>query len=569
MARGVTIDDDDDDDDEASSSMVEAVVVIVRKKDRGGGLLVRHLAEDERQRARIEAAGRAVRLVTTAARVALDYQLAPAAADPTASAWRRELDEATGEQEAAGLAVSRARTPEERSAGAARAADARARIVRATAELSAAEPGGENPLHERNARRLLRMVRQNGGVYLKIAQHAAQLDYLIPKEYIAHFEKCLDDSPTSSYANVERVLREEGVSLEALEPEPIASGSLAQVHRANFGGRQVAVKVQHLGLRETSRGDVEAVAAVVRLASRLFPDFKLGWLVDEIAPHLAVELDFRQEARNCRRAAAHFASWRRVVVPEVLHATERVLVMSFESGVNATDVAAKQPNRPRSSLRRVARTVAAAFAAQTFRHGFVHCDPHGANVLVRDDDAIVLLDHGLYRHLDDDFRLTYARLWRALVLADVKAIELHARRLGVGDAYPLFAAMLTRKTWDQVANPDAALDMTPTNDALLQVYAQRYVKQITHVLDAAPRQLLLLLKMSDCLRRLDSAMLGNHHSDGHDPSLFTLHACLDALHAHDRDHLTYARVKLSVWLFQLKKRMFKLAWWVLPSALLN
>jgi aarF domain-containing kinase len=42
---------------------------------------------------------------------------------------------------------------------------------------------------------------------------------------------------------------------------------------------------------------------------------------------------------------------------------------------------------------------------------------------------LVLLDHGLYRELSPEFRLTYCRLWRALVLADVEGIKYHGAQI--------------------------------------------------------------------------------------------------------------------------------------------
>lgn len=63
-----------------------------------------------------------------------------------------------------------------------------------------------------------------------------------------------------------------------------------------------------------------------------------------------------------------------------------------------------------------------------FRHGSVHCDPHGANVLVRPHPEarkgsgrpqLVLLDHGLYRELTEKFRVDHCRLWKAMVFKDI------------------------------------------------------------------------------------------------------------------------------------------------------
>jgi aarF domain-containing kinase len=44
----------------------------------------------------------------------------------------------------------------------------------------------------------------------------------------------------------------------------------------------------------------------------------------------------------------------------------------------------------------------------------------------------VLLDHGLYRSLDNDFRKNYTRLWQALVLGDLQGIEVMCKKLNAG-----------------------------------------------------------------------------------------------------------------------------------------
>jgi aarF domain-containing kinase len=80
--------------------------------------------------------------------------------------------------------------------------------------------------------------------------------------------------------------------------------------------------------------------------------------------------------------------------------------------------------------------ISSVFNAQVFLEGFVHCDPHPANVLIREKNGkpqMVLLDHGLYKQLDDDFRIRYALLWRSLMMADVQAIKEACRSLGVDE----------------------------------------------------------------------------------------------------------------------------------------
>ena len=206
------------------------------------------------------------------------------------------------------------------------AADAADALVRSRKDAQAsADTQMMANAHQRAADWLLWLARTNKGVYIKLAQHLAQLDYLLPDEYTRTLRGCFDDAPRSSYVQVRQVVTEElGVAPEEVfhtfDPVPIASASLAQVHVAYLkgadGGRgdKVAVKVQHHGLRETAEGDVDAVSAVVGILGWIFPNMPLWWLADEIAPYLPVELDFEQEAHHAARCRALYQHDHRIHV---------------------------------------------------------------------------------------------------------------------------------------------------------------------------------------------------------------------------------------------------------------
>jgi aarF domain-containing kinase len=275
-------------------------------------------------------------------------------------------------------------------------------------------------LHERNAERLLAMCVANGGLYVKLGQHLAQLDYIVPKAYTCALSRLFQHTKPSCIEDVIRVIEEDtghplGQSFAQFLPEPFASASLAQVHVAyeHGTGRKLAVKVQHARLREACASDIAAVRLAVDAAGWLFPgDFRLRWVVDELAPHLPLELDFANEAQNLRRCAAFLRESRdlqsRVALPEIVQhlSSSRVLTMTFEDGCSVTDTDALR--RMHLSPAAVANLLSETFCSLIFDGGFCHCDPHPGNVLVRpraghpESPQLVLLDHGLYR---------YARVW--------------------------------------------------------------------------------------------------------------------------------------------------------------
>ena len=112
-------------------------------------------------------------------------------------------------------------------------------------------------------------------------------------------------------------------------------------------------------------------------------------------------------------------------------------------------------------------------------------------------------------------------------MGDGPGIESAARALGVGDYYPLFSAILTQRPWDDIIAADIdslRSNRGATDEAVIQAHTQKYLLEITEVLDRCPRDLLLLLKMSDCLRNLDRSLGATHNQH-----VATADACCGAL----------------------------------------
>ena len=276
------------------------------------------------------------------------------------------------------------------------------------------------------------------------------------------------------------------------------------------------MKVQHEGLLECSDADRAAITFVVNVISSLFEGFSYQWLTREMNKNLPLELDFKHEALNLARCCELFAHDDRIAFPKVREdlTSSRVLCMSFEEGVYINDL---QAMRKRGlDFTEVARTISSVFCEQVYRHGFVHCDPHPHNVLVRKNPnkpgnkaQIVLLDHGLYRELSTEFRKNYCRLWRGILLGDEIAIREYCTRLNAGQLYTLLAAVLTMKPWDDIVSDDMQKlhrKDTEGESEMLKAYAKRYALDIVRLLSAVPSELLLLLKTNDCLRHIDVSL---------------------------------------------------------------
>lgn len=137
--------------------------------------------------------------------------------------------------------------------------------------------------------------------------------------------------------------------------------------------------------------------------------------------------------------------------------------MSYEEGKPITDSRYIRDNN--ISIKEIARNLTDIFNKQIFKFGFVHSDPHSGNLFVRNEKdrfginrlKIVLLDHGLYRDLDDNFRFNYINLWRGIILQDKEILKKGCNNLGI-DKVELFMSILTSRTYDDLMNKSTKYD---------------------------------------------------------------------------------------------------------------
>jgi len=210
---------------------------------------------------------------------------------------------------------------------------------------------------------------------------------------------------------------------------PIAAASLAQVHRAvTLNGEEVAVKVQYEPLRGQFKGDMLTHKLIFYLLSKLFPGYDFTFAEGEMEEILATELDFCNEASNAERARKNL-SVENVYIPKIFYdlSSERVLTCEFINGCKINDK--KRIEELGLDLKKVSYSMLKAFSEQIYIHGFFHADPHPGNVLVREHPEkkgihqVVILDHGLYKDMSNDLRLTWCKLWKAMIEKDEKTIN--------------------------------------------------------------------------------------------------------------------------------------------------
>lgn len=371
--------------------------------------------------------------------------------------------------------------------------------------------------HQRSAERLLKLACDNGGVFVKVAQHIGALDYLLPQEYVQTCKVTHHNAPEQSIDDVLTVMRAElkkepSEIFSSFDEQPLGTASLAQVHRATLksDGREVAVKVQHLKVKQNSIIDMWTMEFLANTVKLFFPGFGFMWLVEETKRNLPLELDFAHEGCNSEMVGKLLQGHSWLKVPEIEWdlTTDRVLTMEYCDGVHIDDRDAviAQGIDPQF----VSECVGKMYADMIFKFGYVHCDPHPGNVLVKKDPVtgrpqIVLLDHGLYTQLTNKFRLDYTRLWTSALRSDIEGLKHYSEVLGVGPLYELFACMVTGRSWGSITT-GIAQETTAGEANEIKQNAQKYVVQIADVLANVNRQMLLIFKTNDLLRAMEHTL---------------------------------------------------------------
>jgi ubiquinone biosynthesis protein len=274
------------------------------------------------------------------------------------------------------------------------------------------------------AQRVRTALEELGPTFAKLGQILSTRSDLISPELVAELEKLQDDVKPLTEAEVVQVMEQElRVPWEdlfsSIESEPLAAGTIGQVHRATLeDGQRVVVKVQRPRaeeeiLRDLGLFEVFAEKALSRDSLRATVDIPA--LVEHLSGSLRRELDFRQEAANIERMRELLASYDRLAVPHLYPdlSTSRLLVLEFVDGVPILEA----PDGP--ERREAGQQLLEAFSRQILVDGFFHADPHPGN-LFWSEGKIYLLDLGMVGELGPELREILVLLLLAFARDDPK-----------------------------------------------------------------------------------------------------------------------------------------------------
>jgi ubiquinone biosynthesis protein len=301
-----------------------------------------------------------------------------------------------------------------------------------------------------SARRFRDTLAELGPTFIKLGQILSSRPDILPPDFIAELST-LQDRAAPMPLELVLSLMDQGLSalgpnartqFEWIDPEPLASASIAQVHCARLRpasgqleGERVVVKVQRPGIEQQIRSDTDLLFYLARFLEGVIEEtgiYTPTGIVTEFRNAMLTELDFENEARNIAEFARNHRDRAYVAIPS-LHAnlsSRTVLTMGELVGVKMSEVL-REPARWDCKL--LARQILDASFHQLFTDGLFHGDPHPGNVLVLEGNRLGLLDFGLVGRMHKGMQESIILLVLAISLKDPDTVARLLYKAGIPD----------------------------------------------------------------------------------------------------------------------------------------
>ncbi|WP_235738227.1 ABC1 kinase family protein [Nocardioides alcanivorans] len=290
----------------------------------------------------------------------------------------------------------------------------------------------------RTADQIFKVLGELKGGAMKLGQAMSIFESALPEEIAGPYRDVLvklqDAAPPMSKRLLEEMLTEQlggewRALFDSFDEQPVASASLGQVHRAVWAdGRDVAVKVQYPGAAEALRSDLKQLSRMAKMFAVVAPGLDVKALLAEIEERVVEELDYRLEAASQTAFAEEYVDDPHIVVPAVVHHTERVLVSEWlESESSLAAIIAEGSADQRNHF---GGLYAEFLVSAPSRLGLLHADPHPGNFRVLADGRMGVVDYGAVARLPDGLPRPMGELLRRAVDEDWEAVVAGLREEG-------------------------------------------------------------------------------------------------------------------------------------------
>ena len=278
-----------------------------------------------------------------------------------------------------------------------------------------------------------------GSAFIKIGQLLSARPDLIPKTWIEELTTLQDSVPQFSFEIVEGIisseLKEKFLEVKKIDPLPIGSASLAQVHKATlFNGREVVFKVQRPNLQTLFTIDLNIMQNIASILQKNKSWSKgRNWveIAKECRKVLMKELDFNCEAQYAARFRQQFLDDENIDIPEVFWdmSTDKVLCLSYLKGTKINNIRELQSKG--LNLPKIAEIGAVSYLKQLVNFGFFHADPHPGNLAVSDSGKLIFYDFGMMGNISNNLQKRIGSMVKSAAIRDASSLVTQLQEAGL------------------------------------------------------------------------------------------------------------------------------------------